>query len=97
MFARVVTAQMKKEYLDEAVQIYEESIVAYARGQEGFREIRLLSDRETGKMISITLWETEEDMLAGERSSYLRDQFARLIGFLVAQPTTEHFQVVVEG
>jgi heme-degrading monooxygenase HmoA len=97
MFARVVTVQMKTEYLDEAIRIYDESVVAYAREQDGFKRVWLLSDRNTGKIYSISVWETEADMLAGERGSYLRDQFAKLAGFFSGQPTTEHFELTVEG
>jgi heme-degrading monooxygenase HmoA len=97
MFARVVTVHMKTEYLDEAIRIYEESVVAYARTQEGFERVILLSDRDTGKICSVSVWETEDDMLAGERSSYLRDQFAKLAGFFSDRPVTEHFEVAVEG
>lgn len=97
MFARVVTVQMKPEYLDEAIRIYEESIVGHARTQEGFKSVQLLSQRNTGKTVSISTWETEADMLAGERSSYLKDQFARLAGFFLEQPVTEHFEIAVEG
>ena len=97
MFARVVTVQMKPEYLDEANQIYTESIISYARTQKGFKRVWLLSDRNTGKTLSISVWETEADMLAGERSGYLKDQTAKLAGFFTGQPITEHFEVTAEG
>ena len=97
MHARVVTTQMKPEAFDDAVRIYQESVVPAAQAQKGFKHIWLLSDRSTGKSYSIAVWETEADMAAGEASGYLKEQLGKFSGLFTAPPVTEHFEVAAEG
>ena len=97
MYARVVTTQMKPESFDDAVQIYQESVVPAAQAQAGFKHIFLFSDRSTGKSYSIAIWETEADMLAGEASGYLKEQLGKFGGLFTAPPVTEHFEVTAGG
>ena len=97
MHARVVTTEMNPESFDEAVRIYQESVVPAAQAQTGFRHIFLLSDRSTGKSYSIALWESEADMLAGEASGYLKEQLGKFSGLFTAPPVTERFEVAAEG
>lgn len=46
-----------------------EQILPVARLHDGFEGIYILFDRETGKSITITLWESEEDMQASEEAA----------------------------
>ena len=97
MYARVVTTQMKPDSFDEAVRIYNESVVPAARAQAGFKHIYLFSDRSAGKSYSIAIWETEADMLASEASGYLKEQLGKFAELFTAPPVTEHFEVAAEG
>ena len=95
MHARVVTAQLKPDKVDAAVSQYRQSVVPAARQQRGYRGKLLFVSRETQKALSITLWETEHDMMASESSGYLEAQFRGLEGLFSAAPTTEHYEVSV--
>ena len=66
MFARVSTFQGQPDQTAEGIKVAREQILPAARLQDGFRGIYLLFDRESGRSLSITLWETEEDMKASE-------------------------------
>ncbi len=66
MFARISTFQGPPDQTAEGIRVTREQILPAARLQDGFRGIYLLFDRESGKSVSITLWETEEDMKASE-------------------------------
>ena len=93
MFARVVTVQVQPGKTDEAVQIYQDSVVPAGKQQKGHAGYILLADRNTGKGISIGLWETEADMKAGEASGFLQQQLAKFASVLAAPPVTEHYEV----
>ena len=82
--------------MDELIHIYQDSIAPIAKEQKGNKGAFLLTDSDTNKAISIAVWETEEDMLAGEASDYLKEQIARAAATFAAPPTTEHFQVSVQ-
>ncbi len=69
MFARVSTFQGPPDQTAEGIRVAREQILPAARLMEGFRGIYLLFDRESGKSLSITLWETEADMRASEEAA----------------------------
>jgi heme-degrading monooxygenase HmoA len=69
MFARVSTFQGSPDQTAEGIRIAREQILPVARLQDGFKGIYLLFDHESGRSLSITLWETEEDMQASEEAA----------------------------
>lgn len=96
MNARVVLGQVQVDKRDEAVAAYRDSIVPAAKEQRGFKNAYLLTDTSTGKFISVTFWETEADLMAGESSGYYKEQLGKLAAFFAGQPTMEHYEVSVQ-
>ena len=97
MNARIVLGQIQIDKRDEAIGVYKESIVTAAKEQNGYKNAFLLTDSATGKFISITLWETEADMTAGEASGYYQEQIAKLGALFASPPTMEHYEVSVQA
>jgi heme-degrading monooxygenase HmoA len=96
MYARVVSLSIQPEMMDEAIRIFREDINPVAKEQKGLTGGSLLTDKETGKAISISLWETEADMVAGEENEYLQEQVAKVAYLLTAHPITAHYEVSVD-
>jgi len=96
MFARTVVMQGRPETIDEAKRIFSESVIPAAKQQKGFKGLLYLTDPVTGKGMSVTLWETEADMKAGEGSGYLQEQIAKFGPLLVGPPTREVFEVAAQ-
>ena len=71
MFAHAVTAQAEAEGLDSLIRFSREQLPAI-RQQPGFRGYYLLSDPQSGKLMTISLWETQEHQQAG--AAQLRDR-----------------------
>lgn len=59
MFAHVVTAQAEAEGLEGLTRFTRQQMPAICQ-QPGFRGCYLLSDPESGKLITSSLWETQE-------------------------------------
>lgn len=97
MFARVTTLYVKPETIDEAIRIYEDSVVPAARAQKGFHSATLLVDRKAAKGLSVTYWENEADALANEENKYYQEQLVKIMGFFSAPPIREGFEVTVEA
>jgi heme-degrading monooxygenase HmoA len=95
-FARVTITQSKMESLDEMVKLYSESVVPAAKSQKGYLGILLLTNRETGKSISITIWESEEDAIANEKSGYYQEQVDKFKDYFTAPPVREGYEVSVK-
>ncbi len=95
-FARVTITQSKIESYDEVVKLYAESVIPAAKSQKGYRGILLLSNRETGKGISISFWDSEEDAIANEKSGYYQEQVAKFKEYFTAPPVQEGYEVTVK-
>jgi heme-degrading monooxygenase HmoA len=69
MFASVSTYQGPPDQIDEGVRYAQENIMPTLQEVEGFEGIYLLVDRQSGKVLTITLWESEEAMRASEEEA----------------------------
>jgi len=97
MFARLTIFQLKSDKIDEAIKIYEESTIPAAKSWKGFRGIYLLTDRKTGKGVSISLWDSEEDAIANEQSGYYQEAVSKFKDVLAAPPVREGYEVSLQA
>ena len=97
MFARVTLVQVDLNKFDETIGIYRDSVIPAAKSQKGYRGAYLLTDRKTGKGISMTLWDSEEDAIANEQSGYYQEQLGKFKDFFTAPPVREGYEVSVQG
>jgi heme-degrading monooxygenase HmoA len=93
MYARVITAQSTRSKVEQAVATYESSVIPEASKLKGFKNAYLLVSPATGQAMSVVLWETEDDMIASEKSEYLRGQIAKFGAIFDATPMIEHYEV----
>ena len=96
MNARVTIVQVRPDKLEETIGIYRDSVAPAAQQQKGFKGLLMLTDPATGKGISIGLWETEADMIAGESSGYFQQQLAKFKDVFSAPPVREQYEVSVQ-
>jgi hypothetical protein len=81
MYARHVTVRGSGDKAEEAVRSVREHVVPILKECKGFRGQLLLIDRDKGEAIGISLWDTEEDMIASEEKvSAVRQQTADSVG-----------------
>ncbi len=85
MLARVSTYEGPPDRLQGGISHVRERILPAARNIAGFSGILLLADHETGKALSITLWESEQAMRdSEEEASRLRSETAEASGETIA-------------
>ncbi len=81
MFARVSTFTGTSDQVDEAVRQVREDTLPRLEQLDGYRGAYLLVDRESGKSLAVTLWESEEAMSASEEAANtLRSEVADAFG-----------------
>jgi heme-degrading monooxygenase HmoA len=97
MYARVTFGTAQAGKVDEITKIMKDSVLPAMKKQKGFKGLYHLGDRNTGKGITIGLWNTEADMKAGESSGFYREQVAKVAPLLAAAPTMERYEVSVRG
>ena len=69
MFARVSTYEGRPEQLDEMHHEGLEHVLPALEMQDGYRGGLVLADRQSGKVLAVTLWESEQAMEATEDAS----------------------------
>jgi hypothetical protein len=92
--ARVSTYQGEPAMMDDAAQVGREEVLPAAKQLAGFKGVLLLGDRESGKSISITLWEDENAMRdSEERANQLRERTAEVEGGTIE--SVERYEVQI--
>ncbi len=66
MHARHVTVRGSADKIDEGIRSVQEEVLPVLQQCEGFRGQLLLVDRAKGEAIGISLWDSEQNMLASE-------------------------------
>lgn len=93
MYARVTTFHLNVKSMEEAIKVYEESIIPAAKKQQGFKKALFLANRNAGKFVSITIWEKIEYALENQKSGYFQEQIDKFNSFEVIKPEVEGFSV----
>lgn len=94
MQARLLTAQVFPEKMDEFIQLWHDKILATYREQAGWKSASLLVDRQTGNAILISLWETGSEGQASGMGSAQGQKVHAIIGHLLTgRPVLENYEV----
>ena len=96
MFVRLLRIQTNIDRIDEASKLFEESVIPLCKDKKGYKGAYFLADRKTGNSIPITIWESEEDMLATERSLFFQEQLVKFSSFFKTSPIRETYEVVFQ-
>ncbi len=71
MYARVSTFEgMMPDHIDEAIRVAREQFIPAAQQSGGFEGMYILADRQSGKVLAVTLWESEQAMDATEEAAH---------------------------
>ncbi len=70
VFARTFTIEGRREQFDEFARVGREKILPAPRRLDGFAGLLVLADRQSGKILVVTLWESQEAMSGGEEASH---------------------------
>ena len=95
MFARINSAQMADDKLAGLVKFSEDQLPA-AREAPGFKGFYLLADRQSGKVVSISLWDSDDDLRQFEaRGGQARKEATSELG--IAPTPVDLYEVVLQA
>ena len=96
MVARVTLAEVDtvRMGLDEAIDLYRESVLPALHDQEGYGGCYVLTAPD-GKSLVLTFWDTEEDADAGLASGFYSEQLAKFVTTFRAPPGRETYEVAL--
>src|SRR5215210_7770132 len=93
-YARVTTSEGSPDRMDDAARHVQEQTLPQLRQMEGFKGFVALGDRQSGKMLGVSFWESEEALRATDEAvSGVRSGAAEAAGGIVA--SVEEYEVLV--
>lgn len=92
MYARTSTMTATPSSIDDGIAYVRDEVLPAIQRMEGCLGLSLVVDRETGRCISTTSWETEETLAASRTMVLpLRDRAVELLG--ATAPTVEEWEI----
>ncbi len=85
MYARISVLEGPPDRIDEGLRYVRENVLPQIQQQDGFKGMVALADRQTGKTLGVTFWESEEALRASEEAAdKLRGDSAEAMGDEIA-------------
>ncbi len=93
MFARTTTMRVGSQHVDDLIALAHDELLPMATQMDGCVGLSLLVDRDTGRCITTSAWETEEAMRASaERVRESRERAAQRFG---VTPEVREWEIAV--
>lgn len=94
MFARMSRFEVHPDQVDQALRNAREYVLPLLHQQDGFKAFIALTDRQSGKTIGVSFWESEQAMQASEEAgSRTRSETAQASGGTVV--ALERYEVAL--
>jgi hypothetical protein len=94
VFARVtyVQAPEGEGKIDEGLKLWYQNVLPTTSAREGFMGVLSLVDHNTGKALSVTLWEGDEAMIASTEAEYHNEALKRFGEFFEGVHDPENYE-----
>ncbi len=97
MYVRAANVSIRPGKMQEVIDLHNDSLIPAAKAQKGWQGSYLMTDTVNGKILSITVWESEEEMVASETGSgYLQEQVAKFDSVFAEPPNFSHYELSAE-
>jgi len=97
MYARVTYVQAPEGKVEEGLNLWRKNVLPVTMGREGFTGTISMIDRNTGKALSITMWDLEEDLVASTEAEYHLQAVNRFSEFFQGAHEPENFEIYFFG
>ena len=86
MYARVMTGELTPDQIETFVRMIRDQVIPRASGLQGFRDGYWLADRDHGKVLGVTLFESQEALAASrEQANRIREEVSRSAGLPIPE------------
>lgn len=93
MFCRVTHVQAPEGRVQEGLKLWYENVLPVTMAREGFKGALSLVDPESGKALSITFWEGEDELLSSTEAEYHKQAIQRFGAFFENAHDPENFKL----
>ncbi|HEV3229032.1 MAG TPA: antibiotic biosynthesis monooxygenase [Solirubrobacteraceae bacterium] len=96
MPARSAVLQVSPDRVDAVTRAMQEELIPRYQDQDGYEGFVLLANRETGKVLGVSFWESESDLEASDDLGADARQRLAEVGGEADTPVRETWEVVVD-
>jgi quinol monooxygenase YgiN len=93
MNARMVIAEPRSGHLDALVGFWDDETVAQITGQRGNRGFLLFQDAASGRVVALSIWESDAD--ADAAGLTFKRHMETVLGHLASPPQVQRLDVAV--
>lgn len=97
MHARVLSGHSRPGAMTELARLFTGEAHIHTLPRAGYQGALLVGDQGTGKLLLITLWDSEQAMQAGEQDGYLQERLGNFAHLLLNAPARDHYEVQAEA
>ncbi|MES1244749.1 MAG: antibiotic biosynthesis monooxygenase [Acidobacteriota bacterium] len=97
MIARVSSTHVHHDKVEEGTKLWQEQIIPSMKKFKGFKNVYVLGDDKTHRVVTISLWESSEAADRWAQSDEIRGFASRLSEKVTHQAPVEVFEVKVQG
>jgi heme-degrading monooxygenase HmoA len=95
MIARITTVEAEADKLPGVIEFCQERLPG-VRGTPGFQGFYLLADRQSGKVVTISLWDSHDDLQRNEpRGAQVREEGHSELG--IAPTPADLYEVLLQA
>jgi heme-degrading monooxygenase HmoA len=77
---------------DLVLHVLRDSLIPAAEKQPGYSGMVILNNREANRIVAITMWESEAELLASTNLPYFQEQMSYMIVHLLRPPEFENYE-----
>lgn len=97
LYARTISLDARPSVVAQVVGILEERVLPSLEGKADMVRSFVLVDREKGRVISVTLWNSEEAMRADESGKLLQRHLSMLPNFVTPMMISDRYEVATQA
>ena len=95
MHVRTATVQVQPGKMQELIDLFQGEMAPVIKAKKGFQGQYLMTDASSGKALTMSFWESEEDVLETE---YLPEKVRAKFGSVFAGPPNyDHYELSFES
>ncbi len=97
MYTRINSFQLDPANVEAALKIWEDHVAVIWRQQKGYVRGYALANSQSGKGVSVTVWESKEDSDAYSSKGAYATALAPLMSYFIGTPTAEGYDIEKEA
>jgi heme-degrading monooxygenase HmoA len=96
MHARTGVIEVSADRMDDALQAFQSEQLPRYREQSGYKGFTMLADRDNGKILGISFWESADDVSASDELGQEARENIKERGGAQSDAVREQWEVVID-